>query len=298
MIKKIKKLLKRKYSLPKVGVKTFNFPRLPVNWNVKIPYFKLEGEPKKMLAVGLSATFLGMALAMTFIVAGTDDTPMFPQSADYYAAVHQYAEMEQLTVGEKRVDQTQTLNLITGNARINTIYMENLDIGKASGLNYSLEMFGVEGNDTNYYKCEKLIIDGLVAPKLEIGNATAYTTIVTNNVADGNSFSVTTATVYNHQFGSERGALDIPSIDGGDYDRILLDTTDGNTTCNTITLKDVRSYGAGVILERFQVGTLVINNSVIGDGSGINSASFIIDSSFNSSNTTFNNNVEEPISIA
>ena len=86
MIKKIKKLLKRKYSLPKVGVKTFNFPRLPVNWNVKIPYFKLEGEPKKMLMVGMSATFLGMALAMTFIVAGTDDTPMFPQSADYYAA--------------------------------------------------------------------------------------------------------------------------------------------------------------------------------------------------------------------
>ena len=298
MISKIKKLFKRKYSFPKVAYKNLNFPRLPVNWNIKIPYFKLEAEPQKLLLVGMSAVIGGMALAMIFIVAGTDDTPMFPQSADYYAAVHQWAELEQLSVGEKRADQTQTLNLITGNARINSIYLENLDIGKASGLNYSLEMFGVDGNSTNWFKCEKLVIDGLVAPKLEIGNATAYKTIVTNNVADGNSFSVTTATTYNHQFGSERGALDIPSVKGGDYDRILLDTTDGNTTCNTITLKDVRSFGAGIILERFQVGTLVINNSVIGDGTGINSASFIIDSTFNSSNTTFNNNVEEPISIA
>ena len=297
MISKLKKLFKKKYSFPQVGVKTFNFPRLPVNWNLKIPYFKLEGEPKKMLLIGMSATLGGMLIAMSFIIAGTDDTPMFPEAADYYAAVHQWAELEQLSVGEKRADQTMTLNLITGDARIQSIYMENLEIGKDSGLNYSMEMFGVDGNTTNWFKCEKLVIDGLVAPKLEIANATAYKTIVTNNVADGNSFNVRSATVTNYQFGGTRGALDIPSIKSGDYDRILLDTTDGNTTCNTITLKDIKAYGAGVILERFQVGTLVINNSIIGDGTGINTASFIIDSSFNSSNTTFNNNNEEPISI-
>jgi hypothetical protein len=56
-------------------------------------------------------------------------------------------------------------------------------------------------------------------------------------------------------------------------------------------------FGAPMELNHFKVGKLIINNSVIGDGTGINSASFIIESSLKSSNITYSNNVEQPISV-
>jgi hypothetical protein len=284
-----------KFTLPKLTKrKTLKLP-FKINW--KLPSFKLGAKPKKMMAIGYSAVVIGFVMTMFLVVSGTDDTPHFPDAADYYTKLQLSSGAEILANGQQPEIATQTLNLIIGDSRIDKIYLEDLEIGKESGLNHTLKMFGNEGNTTNYLECQTLIIDGLVAPKVTIGNGTAYKVIIENNVADGNSFSVATQTVSNINFGGVRGALTIPKVEGSDYDRILIDMTDGNTTCGTFTIKDVKMFGAPMELNHFKVGKLIINNSVIGDGTGINSASFIIESSLKSSNITYSNNVEQPISV-
>jgi len=278
-----------RFSMPKLNNK--KLPRIPI----RIPFFKLEAKPKKMMLIGYSAVAIGFIMTMFLIVAGTDDTPTFPHAGDYVTELQLDSGAEVLINGE--ITGTQTLNLIIGNSRIDKIFLNDLEIGKNSGLNHTLLMFGNEENSTNYLECEKLIINGLVAPKVTIGNATAYKVIISNNVADGNSFSIATQTVNNINFGGVRGALTIPKVEGSDYDRIIIDMTDGNTTCGEITIQHVKMFGAPVDLRHFKVGTLVINNSVIGDGTGIDSASFIIESTLESSNITYSNNIEQPISV-
>jgi len=283
----------KKWKIPALALKKRKLPKIPI----KIPFFRLEAKPKKMMAIAYSAVAIGFIMTMFLIVSGTDDTPLYPDPANYYTSQAQAAGMENLVGGELNTLNTQTLNLFIGDSRIHNIYMNDLEIGKDSGLNTSLWITGTDGNTTNYLKCETLIINGLVAPTLEIKNGQAHFLIVTNNVADGNSFSTTTATVSSILFGGTRGALTIPDVSGSDYDRLIINTSAGNSTCGTLTLNNIKSYGAGVIISDFIVGTLRINNSVIGDGTGIDVASFIIRSSVDSSNITLTNNAERAITV-
>ena len=270
-------------------------PKIP-QVNLKVPkVFKyLQEKPKKILFLSFGAIGVGFLMTMFLVIQGTDDTPNFPESGIYYAKLVQDAGLEVLTTGQKPEDsrEHQTLNLLIGGARVNNIYFEDVQVG-ASDINESIQLTG--GN--NSISCEWLIIDGLVAPSLTISDGEAYNLIVLDNVADGNSFTSTlSANVSSISFGSTRGSLDIPNILSSDFDRIVLDTSTADSTCNALTFKDVRAYGAPVELSDFKVGNLLIINSIIGDGSGIDNPSFIIEDLL-SSVIEISNNTEEPIDV-
>ena len=284
----------RKIKLPKL--RKPNRPKIP-QVNLKVPkVFKyLQAKPKKILLLSFGTIGLGFILTMFLVIQGTDDTPNFPESGIYYAKLVQDAGLEVLTTGQKPEDsrEHQTLNLLIGGARVNNIYFEDVQVG-ASGINESIQLTGGENMSIS---CEWLIIDGLVAPSLTISDGEAYNLIVLDNVADGNSFTSTlSGNVSSISFGSTRGSLDIPNILSSDFDRIVLDTSTADSTCNTLTFKDVRAFGATVELSDFKVGNLLIINSIIGDGSGINSPSFIIEDLL-SSVIEISNNTEEPIDV-
>ena len=284
----------RKIKLPKLGRP--NRPKIP-QVNLKIPkVFKyLQSKPKKVLLLSFGTIGLGFMLTMFLVIQGTDDTPNFPESGVYYAKLVQDAGLDVLTTGQKPEDsrEHQTLNLLIGGARLNNIYFEDVQVG-ASGLNESIQLTGGENMSIS---CEWLIIDGLVAPSLTISGGEAYNLIVLDNVADGNSFTSTlSGNVSSISFGSTRGSLDIPNILSSDFDRIVLDTSTADSTSHTHTFKDVMAFGAPVELSDFKVGNLLIINSIIGDGSGINSPSFIIEDLL-SSVIEISNNTEEPIDV-
>ena len=284
----------KKIKLPKL--RRPKRPSIP-QVKLKVPkVFKyLQSKPKKILLLSFGSIGLGFILTMFLVIQGTDDTPNFPEAGVYYAKLVQDAGLDVLSTGQKPEDsrEHQTLNLLIGGARLNNIYFEGVQAG-ASNINESIQLTG--GNN-NTISCEWLIIDGLVAPSLTISDGEAYNLVVYDNTADGNSF---TSTLSNNvsfiSFGSTRGSLDIPTVTNSDFDRIILDTSAGDSTCNSLTFKDVRAYGATVEISDFNVGNLLIINSIIGDGTGIDSPSFIIEDLY-SSVINIANNTEEPIDV-
>ena len=102
------------------------------------------------------------------------------------------------------------------------------------------------------------------------------------------------------EVGSTRGAINIPSVTGSTYDRIIIDTSSADSICNNLILKDIKIFGTysgkAVHLENLDVGELIIQNSLIGDGTGIDTASFTATSTIISS-AVLTNNVERPITI-
>ena len=284
----------KKIKLPKL--RRPKRPSIP-QVNLKVPkVFKyLQSKPKKILLLSFGSIGLGFILTMFLVIQGTDDTPNFPEAGVYYAKLVQDAGLEVLSTGQKPDDsrEHQTLNLLIGGARLNNIYFESVQAG-ASNINESIQLTG--GNN-NTISCEWLIIDGLVAPSLTISDGQAYNLLVYDNTADGNSFTTTLSNNVSFiSFGSTRGSLDIPTVTNSDFDRIILDTSSGDSTCNSLTFKDVRAYGASVEISDFKVGNLLIINSIIGDGTGIDSPSFIIED-LDSSIIEITNNTEEPIDV-
>ena len=291
--------MSKRFPMKKVKIPKLGKPKLPkipfINLEIPSVFKYLQSKPKKILFLSFLAIGLGFALTMLLVIQGTDDTPIFPEPGVYYAKLVQDAGLETLTTGQKPDDsrQHQTLNLVVSGARINNFYLEDVQVG-ASGLNQSILL---DGGGNMSIICEWLVIDGLVAPNLTISDGEAYNLIVTDNVADGNSFTATlNNTVSSISFGSTRGSLDIPGVSNSDFDRIVIDTSSADSTCNTLTFKDVRAFGAGVELSDFKVGTLYILNSKIGDGSGIDNPSFIIED-LKASVIEISNNTEEPIDV-
>jgi len=242
------------------------------------------------VAVGFIATIFLVA-TFTTVVTMPLSSAAFPDPADYHVQVEQAKGEEVLRYGQNATHQT--LNLLIGGARINNFYFENLEIGKM-GLESSFDLFGDSGADLS---CETLIIDGLIAPTLTIENGTAHNLVILDNVADGNSFSSILSNVADITFGSTRGSIDIPYVSNSHFDRIVLDSSSADSICNTLTLKNIKAFGGGVSISNFRVGTLLIVNSTIGDGTGIDNPSFIIEDTVSIGNLEINNNIEEPISV-
>jgi len=115
------KKLSLKYKKWKIPALALTKRKLP-----KIPFFKLPKKTKKMMAITYSAVAIGFIMTMFLIVSGTDDTPLYPDPANYYTSQAQAAGLENLVGGELNTLNTQTLNLFIGNSRIHNIYMNDL----------------------------------------------------------------------------------------------------------------------------------------------------------------------------
>ena len=142
-----------------------------------------------------------------------------------------------------------------------------------------------------------MLIDNVVAKQLTLGVSEIYNLVIKDNKADGNSFSPTVANgIIDITVTSDRGAVDLPAITGSDYDRIWIDAATAST-CAKLTIKNVNSYTGIIDLSNIKAGTLTIQNSTFGSGTGINSADFIVAATTKVSTSTLTNNAEQAISV-
>jgi hypothetical protein len=298
--------------LPKLSVKLqlprvfgFQAPEIKFGWP-RFPVVRIRGGIWK---VSLIATGLGL-IAVTGIyfatTQGINQAPIYPDSASYDVAQAQRLDRKTLQVGKEHdygdVPQeqraTQTLNLIVGGARIDQLSFDTISLGKATGLTNAIKVFGTTANTLT---CDTVTIDGLEAPSLWLSNSRIHTLTIKDNFADGLSLSPTLGVVSDIEVGSTRGAINIPSVKDSTYDRILIDTSSADSVCKDLKLKDIKVFGTysgakSVHLENMDVGELIIMNSLIGDGTGIDVASFTATST-TISNAALTNNIERPITI-
>ena len=275
-------------------------PTLSFKWpNVRIPGGSIR--------VGIAASVVGLVIAggsYLLAVEGIEQSPEYPQAAVYDVGQAYDLERKRLRVGAKPEQATQTLNLIVGGARMDALYFDNISVGKATGLEQALK---ISGSTDNTLQCDTVLIDGLEAPSLWIGNSNIHELIIKDNFADGLSIGATLSSVSDISVGSTRGTISIPDASDSTYDRIIIDSSSGDSICNTLTLKDIKAYGTykdssdavtnAIHLENMDIGTLTIQNSIIGSGTGIDSPDFTVATSTNVTTTTLTNNIERPITI-
>ena len=322
-MKRIKRLLKKifyipnarfarvKLEMPTLAVRLrlprvlgLQLPTVDIGWPT-IPSLRVKGG---MFKVSLIATGLGLiAVAGIYFATTTGITqaPLYPDAASYDVAQAQRLDKDVLKVGTK-LDYSdvpkeqramQTLQLFIGGARINQLNFDTISLGKATGLVNAIKIFGTASNTLI---CDTITLDGIEAPSLLLQNANIHKLTIKDNVADGLSLNPTLSVVSDIEVGSTRGAIDVPSVTGSTYDRIIIDTSSADSICKSLTLKDIKVFGSysgkAVHLENLDVGELIIMNSIIGDGTGIDVASFSATSTSISS-AVLTNNIEQPTTI-
>ncbi len=307
-MKKIKLVIKERHikfpKLPVVGVS------LPLDFSFKMP--SLQGlnfgsKTKSVIFGTIVLSALVISGAVYFAIKGIDPAPIWPQAAVYDAARAQRLGHEEIGVGQDipaDVQQgTQTLELNIGGARIESIKFENMSIGKDSGLTDTIKVGQSVGAATGTkIICEELILENVEATDFFMGTSTAYSFRMENVIADGLSVSPTlSSSPIQYAFGSNRGALNVPAVTGGTFDRILISAA-ASSTVGTIHFKNVKAYGAGVTITDVECGSVTIKgtdsgDSVWGDGSGINVPSFTVANTLKISSSSLINNLEKPISV-
>ena len=278
--------------------------------SVALPKFAglhVKGGVWKVIAI---ATIIGGGATVGIFFATTarlDASPVYPDAAVYDAGQAFDLNKKELVVGTKNeFDEdtpiekrhTQTLRIILSGARISTLNFENISLGKATGLATGLL---ISGTTANTLICDEIEIDGLEAPNFLLEQSRIYQLVISDNAADGLSFTPTlTSTVPDIEVGSGRGTLSIPDASNSSYDRIILDTQGGDAVCEKLVLKNIKLWGSytgpSVHIKNIDAGKFTIKNSIIGDGTGINSASFTVTST-SSGLIQLSNNTERPISI-
>ena len=306
-MKKIKVVIKEREirfpRIPFVGI------TLPLNLAFRLP--SLQGlrfgrNVKAMIALTMLVSVVVISGAVYFASQGISPAPVWPQSASYDAAVAQGLGQEQIGVGMEIPDDVQsgtmTLELIVGSARIESIEFSDMSVGKAAGLTDAINISSSAGN----ILCETLLLEDVEATDFTLATSTAYALSVSTTTADGLSINPTLSSdPIQYAFGSTRGALSVPAVSGGTFDRILISSA-ATSTVGLISFKRVKAYGAGITISGIQCGEIIIRGtavgeSIYGDGTGINSASFKIGGSsvgtVKVQSSTLVGNVERPVSV-
>jgi hypothetical protein len=298
-----------------VKAREVRFPTLPIV-GITLPlHLRFSMPSLQGLDFGRHArAVVGMAIlvslgvisgAVYFAIQGISPAPVWPTAAAYDAARAQRLGHSELGVGEDipaDIQQgTMTLELIIGGARISEIVFEDMDVGKASGLTDAINISSAEGNII----CETLLLEDVEATDFTLATSTAYSLTVATTTADGLSISPTLSSdPISYAFGSHRGALEVPAVSGGTFDRILISSST-TSTVGLISFKRVKAFGAGITISGIHCGEIIIrgtdpNASVYGDGSGIDSASFKIGGTTGTTqvqSSTLTGNVERPVSV-
>ena len=323
--KKKPSFFKRIFTIPDVKLPGIRF-RIP-NWrtpevNMSLPSIAGWSPPKLRIAslrglrvvggvwrvgtIGIGVGLIVTTIAILSAVSGLSAAPTWPSPALYNASLVQPDHSVQVgqdwdqfftdqTPAEVRKLQTMTLQLNMSGARAGDITIDGLNIGKASGLSDAIQLIGASGK---WLECDEIIISNVVATALSLENSEIYELVLTNNIADGLSVSPTLDNaVLDIVVQSTRGAVSVPAVSNGDYDRIILSTITASSQCRTLTLSNIKAFGAGINIDYVKAGKLTIQSSVIGSGSGINSADFVITATTKIQSLSSTGNVERPVKI-
>ena len=315
---------KRVFSIPNVRLPKIQFKSkewrtpsvnasMPNVMNVgKVPDLKIAslkgtrivGGVWKVGTLGLIIGVAVTAFAIGTAIKGLNAAPIWPEPAQYDAARVPADRTLQVgdewvfadnTPADERELQTHTLQLNVSGARAADITISGLEIGKASGLTDAIQVIGTADH---VLACDTVIIDNVEATTFNLSATKVYELNITNVKADGLSIGPTlSSTPKDITVTSTRGAVKIPGVTSGSFDKIIISTATADSFCRSLTLSNISAFGGGINLDHMEIGTLTIQNSKIGNGTGIDAPSFIIDATTLIQSMTASNNYEAPITV-
>ena len=294
----------RKVKLPTVNMPSVKAPEVanidtPKIGALKLPRFagfNLKGKTSAIIFGSILASTALLSLAIYFSIAGVVQAPMFPEAGVYDVAGTQQLGFVELTVGEEVKDQTQTLQVNIGGSIISDLTFKDMNVGADSGVSYAIVLDNTDGTGAKIL-CENLLLKDIIAPSLRFNSSTAYNLYVSSTIADGFSITPTlNSDPVDYRFGSDRGALSVPEASGSDVDRIVVSTGSSTSTVGNITFENIRSKNP-IDIQDISCSNVTIKDLIIGDGTGIDSASFVLSSTVKTRSLSSVGNTERNISV-
>ena len=268
------------------GISLLNALRLPM------PKFSFDLSGGRGIVTALGIVGVSFAIAFSFVIATTDETPIWPEAGAAYALPSVFGTPLDPDENDPSVaSQTLQINLANG-VRLDKLELKNLDLGKA-GLTDSFSVIGVTGAQVNV---GLITIRNSSAPTLDWANIATGCLTLAGNV-DGHTLAATIdSTVPNLVIDSDRGAGTYIA-ENSTVDRIIISTVGGDATIGEILIDDVDSSVGGWNWDFIKAGCIVLEaTNTFGDGSGINSASAVFNSTIKARVIT-DNLVDTPVSV-
>ena len=291
----------------KVGPKTISIPsaRLP---QIGLPYLKLLTAiripiPKALKIGGGRAALMsillvagGFAASFALVINGTSDVPTWPEAGAVYALPNENGDRLAPDASDPATrSQTLQINLADG-VRLDKLHLKNLDLGKA-GLTNSFEISRTSGVTGAVVSVGLITVRNSSAPTLDFANIEAGCIQLAGEM-DGHTNAIQIdATIPNLVIDSDRGAGTYVA-ENSQVDRIILNTNgDNGAVIGEILIDDVDASVGAWDWQYVKAGCIVFeDNNKFGDGSGINSASAVFNSTVKSRSIT-DNVLETPTSI-
>jgi len=234
----------------------------------------------------------GFGGAFALVLTGTSDVPTWPETGAVYALPNINGQRLAPDISDPAT-RSQTLQINLGNGvRLDKLELSRLDLGKP-GLTDSLAVTGVTGAQLHV---GLITIRNSSAPSLDWANIETGCITLAGNV-DGHTNAISVdSTISNLVIDSDRGAGTYIAADST-VDRVIINTVGGDATIGEILIDDVDSSVGGWNWDFIKAGCIVLEASnTFGDGSGINSASAVFNSTVKA-RSIVDNLVDTPVSV-
>tara|TARA_Y100000310_G_scaffold187732_1_gene187752 strand:+ start:357 stop:1253 length:897 start_codon:yes stop_codon:yes gene_type:complete len=262
---------------------------------LRIPTPKFSFDLSGMKGVGTALGIVGVAfvVAFTFVVASTDDTPVWPEAGAAYPLPNVHG-ISLEPDPENPADQNQTLqiNLASG-VRLTNLTLNNLDLGKA-GLTDCVVIQRTT-NTTGWLYVDNWVMTGVSAPSLDFANVETGN-LVLQAYTDGHAMDATIdSTITEININSSRGSGEF-TAQNSVVDRVIIEMH-GDAIIGTLTMTDVDCSVGGFNVDYVKAGSISMDaTSKFGDGDGINTADYTINSTVKARTIT-DNLVDTPITV-
>ena len=269
------------------GISLFNALRIPT------PKFSFDLSGMKGIGTSLAIVGVAFVVAFTFVVASTDDTPVWPEAGAAYALPNVHGvSLEPDPENPADANQTLQINLAAG-VRLTTLTLNNLDLGKA-GLTDCVTIQRTT-NTTGWLYVDSWVMTGVSAPSLSMENVETGN-LVLQAYTDGHAMDATIdSTISEININSSRGAGQYIAQDSV-VDRVIIEMH-GDATIGTLIMTDVDCSVGGFNIDYVKAGAITMDaTSKFGDGDGINLADFVVAASVKARTIT-DNLVDTPITV-
>ena len=284
-----------------LNLEKFSAPGLPaINLfkALRIPVPKFTFDLSGFKGVGTALAFVSIAFvaAFTFVITATDDTPVWPEAGAAYSLPNTFGvPLDPDASDPSSRSQTLQINLANG-VRLDRLHLKNLDLGK-SGLTNAFEINRTTGVTGAQVNVGIITIKNSSAPTLDWANMEAGCINLAGNV-DGHTNAVQIDnTIPNLVVDSDRGSGTYVAEDST-VDRIIITTNgDDGATIGEILIDDVDTSVGAWDWDYIKAGCIHLENTnTFGNGTGINTASAVFNSTVKARVVT-DNLVDTPVSV-
>jgi len=238
----------------------------------------------------------GFGASFALIVNGTNNVPTWPEAGAVYALPNINGQRLAPDDSDPATrSQTLQINLADG-VRLDKLHLKNLDLGKA-GLTNSFEISRTSGVTGAMVNVGLITIRNSSAPTLDFANIEAGCITLAGEM-DGHTNAIQIdSTIPNLVIDSDRGAGTYVA-ENSQVDRIILNTNgDNGAIIGEILIDDVNASVGAWDWDYVKAGCIVFEGTnKFGNGTGINSASAVFNSTVKSRSIT-DNVIETPTSI-